>query len=81
MKIVGTASLVVAAAAPRSKLQRLTFVKSLQLEATARELREANRLLKELDARKDNFLNQVSHELRTPMTSIRSFSEILLESA
>lgn len=53
--------------------------KSLQLEATARELREANRLLKELDARKDDFLNQVSHELRTPMTSIRSFSEILLE--
>lgn len=55
--------------------------KSLQLEATARELREANRLLKELDARKDDFLNQVSHELRTPMTSIRSFSEILLENA
>jgi len=54
--------------------------KSLQLEATARELREANRLLKELDARKDDFLNQVSHELRTPITSIRSFPEILLES-
>ncbi len=31
-----------------------------------------------LDAQKDEFLSQVSHELRTPMTSIRSFSEILL---
>ena len=32
-----------------------------------------------LDAQKDEFLSQVSHELRTPMTSIRSFSEILMD--
>ncbi len=30
--------------------------------------------------RKDEFLSQVSHEVRTPMTSIRSFSDILLNS-
>ena len=41
-------------------------------------MREANERLKRLDAQKDDFLSQVSHELRTPMTSIRSFSEILL---
>ena len=35
--------------------------------------------LRELDSQKDEFLSQVSHEVRTPMTSIRSFSEILLE--
>src|SRR5690606_13179666 len=33
-----------------------------------------------LDMEKDDFLSQVSHEVRTPMTSIRSFSEILLDS-
>lgn len=52
--------------------------KTAELERTAVELREANTRLRALDAQKDDFLSQVSHELRTPMTSIRSFSEILL---
>ncbi len=53
--------------------------KSRELEATARQLRDANERLTRLDAEKDDFLSQVSHEVRTPMTSIRSFSEILLD--
>ena len=53
--------------------------KSRELELAARQLREANARLRELDAQKDDFLSQVSHELRTPMTSVRAFSEILLE--
>ncbi len=53
--------------------------KSHQLEATARQLSDANERLTRLDAEKDDFLSQVSHEVRTPMTSIRSFSEILLD--
>ncbi|MEM6421226.1 MAG: HAMP domain-containing sensor histidine kinase, partial [Pseudomonadota bacterium] len=52
--------------------------KTTELERTADELRRANRRLRRLDRQKDDFLSQVSHELRTPMTSIRSFSEILL---
>lgn len=52
---------------------------SQQLEAAARDLRLANERLTQLDSRKDDFLSQVSHEVRTPMTSIRSFSEILLQ--
>jgi Na+/proline symporter/nitrogen-specific signal transduction histidine kinase len=52
--------------------------KSAELERAARQLREANEQLRTLDAQKDDFLSQVSHELRTPMTSIRSFSDILL---
>jgi signal transduction histidine kinase len=52
--------------------------KSGELERAAAKLREANERLRTLDAQKDDFLSQVSHELRTPMTSIRSFSEILL---
>ena len=52
--------------------------KSEELERTARQLREANEKLLALSIQKDGFLSQISHELRTPMTSIRSFSEILM---
>ncbi|MFP1643335.1 ATP-binding protein [Pontitalea aquivivens] len=53
--------------------------KSEELVRTARALREANDKLTELSVQKDAFLGQISHELRTPMTSIRAFSEILME--
>ncbi len=53
--------------------------KSRELVRTARQLRDANEKLTELSVQKDAFLSQISHELRTPMTSIRAFSEILLE--
>ncbi|MGI9510268.1 MAG: histidine kinase dimerization/phospho-acceptor domain-containing protein, partial [Geminicoccaceae bacterium] len=52
--------------------------KSEELERAAEQLRAANERLRALDTQKDAFLSQVSHELRTPMTSIRSFSEILV---
>ncbi|HTQ78175.1 MAG TPA: sensor histidine kinase [Burkholderiales bacterium] len=55
--------------------------KSRQLEAAAALLRDANARLTRLDQEKDDFLSQVSHEVRTPMTSIRSFSQILLETS
>jgi hypothetical protein len=54
--------------------------KSAELARTAERLREANQKLTELSVQKDAFLSQISHELRTPMTSIRSFSEILMQS-
>ena len=53
--------------------------KSEELARTARALGEANDRLTELSVQKDAFLGQISHELRTPMTSIRAFSEILME--
>jgi signal transduction histidine kinase/Na+/proline symporter len=53
--------------------------KSVELERTARQLREANEKLTQLSIQKDSFLSQISHELRTPMTSIRAFSEILMD--
>jgi len=53
---------------------------SRELADIASELRSANERLQQLDSQKDDFLSQVSHEVRTPMTSIRSFSEILLDS-
>jgi len=53
--------------------------KSVQLENAAHQLRIVNDRLRALDAQKDEFMSQISHELRTPMTSIRSFSEIMVE--
>lgn len=53
--------------------------KSEELDRTARQLREVNTKLTQLSVQKDAFLSQISHELRTPMTSIRAFSEILME--
>lgn len=52
--------------------------KSRQIEAAAADLARANSQLREMDSQKDEFLSQVSHEVRTPMSSIRSFSDILL---
>ncbi len=53
--------------------------KSAELSRTARQLREANEKLTQISVQKDAFLSQISHELRTPMTSIRAFSEILMD--
>ena len=53
--------------------------KSAELGRTARQLRDANEKLTALSIQKDGFLSQISHELRTPMTSIRAFSEILMD--
>jgi signal transduction histidine kinase len=53
--------------------------KSEELSRTARALAEANEKLTQISIQKDAFLSQISHELRTPMTSIRAFSEILME--
>ncbi len=54
-------------------------LKSNELEQAAGQLRDVNEKLVALSVQKDGFLSQISHELRTPMTSIRSFSEILMD--
>ena len=43
------------------------------------ELKKANLKLKKIDLRKSEFLSNVSHALRTPLTSIKSFTQILLK--
>ena len=43
------------------------------------QMEKANQRLIELDKLKDSFLSTASHEMRTPLTSIKCFTEILLE--
>lgn len=49
-----------------------------QLKRQSIELKSANESLEEIDKRKTDFLNMVAHDLRTPLTSICSYSDLLL---
>ncbi|MBI3583030.1 MAG: sensor histidine kinase [Nitrospinae bacterium] len=48
------------------------------LENLNNELNIANKKLVDVDKQKTEFLNIVAHDLRTPLTSIRSYTEMLL---
>ena len=50
-----------------------------KLKAQTKELATANKLLKQVDRQKDEFLAVVSHELRTPLVPIRGNCEVLLD--
>lgn len=49
-----------------------------KLEEINKELDIANTKLKEVDRIKTDFMNVVAHDLRTPLTSIRSYTDMLL---
>ncbi len=52
-------------------------VRTAELAGKARELKEANLRLLELDELKSAFLSSVSHELRTPLTSVLGFTKLI----
>ncbi|MHC1697299.1 MAG: ATP-binding protein [Geobacteraceae bacterium] len=52
--------------------------KNMNLQTAHNALSEAHRKLQDFDKTKTEFISNVSHELRTPLSSIRSYSEILL---
>jgi len=49
------------------------------LQERAETVRMANEQLLRVDEMKNNLISNVSHELRTPLSSIRAFSELLLD--
>ncbi|MCH7403272.1 ATP-binding protein [Belliella kenyensis] len=53
--------------------------KSQALKKATEELQDLNQTLRLNDMLKDEFISTVTHEMKTPITSIRAFSEILLE--
>jgi Na+/proline symporter/nitrogen-specific signal transduction histidine kinase len=61
------------------KEQEISLPEVLKILDETQKTKESNKLLKERDKQKDEFLDTVSHELKTPITSIRALSEILLD--
>jgi signal transduction histidine kinase/DNA-binding response OmpR family regulator len=50
----------------------------MNLQAKMDSLSEAHKSIQEIERNKTRFISGVSHEIRAPLSSIRSFSEILL---
>ena len=50
-----------------------------ELERLTKQLRGANKRLRELDRLKSEFVSVASHQLRSPLTSIRGYASLLLD--
>lgn len=50
-----------------------------RVKSATRKLRLSNQKLRQMDARKDEFMGIASHQLRTPLTSIKGFVSGVLE--
>jgi len=59
----------------KEDLQELTK----KLEATNKEVAEANEALKKLDKAKDEFISVASHELNTPLAAIEGYLSMILD--
>jgi signal transduction histidine kinase len=79
LTIAGHVAAAIDNAKAYSDLTELTQHLEERIEQRTEELSRANEQLKEHDRRRTTFLSVVSHELRTPMTSIRSFTENMLD--
>jgi signal transduction histidine kinase/signal recognition particle receptor subunit beta len=76
--ITAQASIAIENARLFARVEDFNHKLEAEVEERTGELRAALEGLQELDRLKDGFLSSMSHELMTPLTSILSFSEILL---
>ncbi|MCU0727754.1 MAG: ATP-binding protein, partial [Planctomycetes bacterium] len=76
--LAGQAAVALQNARLVERIENLNRDLEQKVDERTEKLRSALRELKEVDRLKDEFLSTISHELLTPLTSIRSFSEILI---
>jgi signal transduction histidine kinase len=62
------------------RLKKIRKRLEVLVKRRTRELENANRRLRELDKKKDEFISIASHELQTPMASMHGFSQLLQDS-
>lgn len=58
---------------------RLLDKKEVMLNQMNKNLSNANKRLKELDKEKDEFISVAAHELKTPLTSIKGFTQVMMD--
>lgn len=61
------------------EISKFNATLQLKVDDATKQLRDANRRLKDLDKAKDEFISMASHQLRTPLTSIKGYLSMLLE--
>ncbi len=61
------------------KTVRVLKTSSMEIEKERNNLKELNWQLEKLNKMKSEFLITISHELKTPLSSIKAFTEILLD--
>ena len=61
------------------EIKQFNITLQKEIEKATKNLREANRHLKDLDKMKDEFLSIASHDLRTPMTAMKGYLYLMLK--
>ena len=61
------------------EIQRFSEKLKVEVEKATADLQVANKKLKLLDQRKDEFISVAAHELRAPMTAIKGYLSMILE--